>query len=187
MAEQWVVERGGHFYSAASGRRLFSASTAVAGVAPGTALSTTPPCALWNPKDSGLNLSVIRLSLGYVSGTLGAGSIVLARVVDQPTAPTGGTERDPVSAMIGASQRGGAGRYYEGSTLAATPTILRAFCHLGAALATTATFPALASEPIDGEFVVTPGSVFVMQGVAAGGTTPLVLFGVSWEEVPISA
>lgn len=158
------------------------ASTAVAGVAPGTALSTTPPMAIWNPPGSGFNLALLKTVLGYVSGTLGAGSIVYAQVAAQTTVPTGGAELTPVCSMLGFPR--GVGRAFQGSTLTGTPTIVKPAYQLPA-FAGAAAVPTLVSDLLDGEIIVSPGTVFVMQGVAGAGTTPLALFGVVWEEFPV--
>jgi hypothetical protein len=162
---------------------VFIVSTPVAGVAPGTALSTTPPMCLWNPPNSGVRGIVLASSLGYVSGTLGAGSVVYARVASQQTKPSTGTELFPVCTNM--SDARGAITAHQGSTVSATPTILRAAYILGAGLATTAELPkAPAKDEIAGEFIIEPGTCFVMQGVAAAGTSPLVLIGVTWHEEP---
>jgi hypothetical protein len=157
------------------------ASNAVAGVAPGTALSTTPPMAVWNPLGSGKNLVILKTAIGYVSGTLGAGSIVYAQVPNQTTPPSTGTELVPVNALIGTVK--GVGRAFTGSTLWATPTIIRPAYIMGAALASTALGPAVVNDLIDGAIIIPPGNAFVVQGVTAAGSTPLVMIGVTWEEV----
>ena len=158
----------------------YIASQDVAGVAPGTALGTTPPLALWNPTGSGKNLIVMKAYLGYVSGTLGAGTVCLAQVT-QPAAPTTGTELVPVNALLGGPR--GIGRAFTGSTVAGTPTIVRGSFVLGAFLASTAVVPGLLKDDIVGEIVVAPGNCLVMQAVAAAGTTPLTLMSITWEEV----
>jgi len=173
---------GPYYYEPSRLGRIFTASNAVAGVAPGTALSTTPPICIWNPLGSGINLSILKASLGYVSGTLGAGSIVFAYNPGQTIAPTTGTELIPVNNLIG--QARGTGRAFTGSTIGAAGLIIRPFCFLGAALATTVNFPASVTELVDGEFTVGPGMCFIMQGVTAAGSTPLVIFGISWQEIP---
>ena len=156
-------------------------STAVAGVAPGTALSTTPPLALLNPLNSGRDLVILKTAIGYVSGTLGAGSIVYAYYTPQASLPTGGSELVPVCTKIG--QIKGAGRVFQGGTLGGTPLILRPAYHLGAFLATTAESVRVCQDLVEGEIVVPPATCFVMQGVAAAGTTPLVLLSIVWEEI----
>jgi hypothetical protein len=64
----------GQYFESNLRTTVYTASNAVAGVAPGTALGTTPPIAIYNPINSGVNAVVRNASVGYVSGTLGAGS-----------------------------------------------------------------------------------------------------------------
>lgn len=162
---------------------IMVASNAVAGVAPGTALSTTPPLAIWNPPNSGFNLVIMKTALGYVSGTLGAGSVVYAYVAVQATVPATGTELTPVCTKLGFPR--GQGRAFTGSTLASTPLIIRPAFAMGAFLATTAIQPFQVADMVEGCIVVPQGAVFVMQGVAAAGTTPLVILSCEWEEMPV--
>ena len=180
-----VVTGNAHgFYTEQSSRGgIYSVCTAVVGVAPGTALSTTPPMVIWNPSSSGVTLNILRVALGYISGTLGAGSVVYAMAGGQTVAPTTGT-------VLGVSTtsselRGGQGKAYQGSTVANTPTIVRPAFTMGAFLASTATPPAPIFDLPDGSITVPPGCCFVVQAIAAAGSTPLVLIGVEWEETPI--
>lgn len=178
-----VSREGGQCTENAMLSKIFVCSTAVGGVAPGTALSTTPPIALFNPLSSGVELSVLKTSTGYVSGTLGAGSILYAYYTPQTTVPTGGAELVPVCSRLGSVK--GVGRVFQGSTLAGTPLILRAAFNLGAALATTAVGLSNCQDAVDGAYIVSPGSCFIMQGVTAAGSTPLVTLAVMWEEISI--
>ena len=169
-------------YSEASLRgNMFVVSTAVGGVAPGTALSTTPPMILLNPFNSTKDLVILKTSIGYVSGTLGAGSIVYAYYTPQASIPAGGTELVPVCTQIG--QIKGAGRAFQGATLGGTPLILRSAYSMGAFLATTAESIKICQDLVEGEIVVPPATAFIMQGVAGAGTTPLVIMSVVWEEI----
>lgn len=165
--------------------RVFHQSTAAAGVAPGTALSTTPPAVLYNPTNSGVVAAILKVSVGYVSGTLGAGSIVMGFTPQQVSLPSGGTALTPQNAFL--SNAKPQCTSHQGSTLVAAPTILRPVWQLGAALATTPEFVRSAVEKVDGEVVVPPGCAFALQGIAAAGTSPLVLLGITWEEIPIVA
>lgn len=160
---------------------IMDACNSVAGIAHGTALSTTPPICLWNPPSSGKNLSILKVSLGYVSGTLGAGSIVYGVVPSQVTVPSGGTELTPQCALLGAPR--GVGRAFAGSTLAATPTILRPAFTIGA-FAGGANTPIDTIDIVDGSIIVALGTVFVVQGIATAGTSPLVIFAITYEEIP---
>jgi hypothetical protein len=171
-------------YSEASLRsRIFMVSTAVGGVAPGTALSTTPPLALLNPLNSGVDLVILKTSVGYVSGTLGAGTLVYAYYTPQASLPTTGAELIPVCTKIG--QIKGAGRAFQGSTLVGTPLILRPAFNMGAFLATSAEPLHMSTDLLEGEIIIPPATVFVMQGVTAAGSTPLVLLSIVWEEMSI--
>lgn len=178
-----VANGHGAYTEPASRGTIMEACNAVAGVAPGTALSTAPPLALWNPPSSGKNLAVLKSYMGFVSGTLGAGTIVYALVPSQTTVPTGGTELTPQCSLLGAPR--GVGRAFTGSTLSATPTILRPAFVLGAFVNTAATAPDPALDLVDGAIVLPPGTVLCMQGVAAAGTSPLVLLSLIYEELPI--
>ena len=160
---------------------MMVASNVVAGLAPGTAFSATPPLALWNPPSSGKNLVVLRAVLGYVSGTIGAGSICWGIIPSQTTVPTTGAEMVPVNCMLGFPR--GVGRVFAGSTFVAAPTILRPAFIAGAFLATTAIMPSPCVELVDGEFVVAQGAAIALQGIMAGGSTPITMLGITWEEV----
>lgn len=163
--------------------QLFQVSTAVAGVAPGTALSTTPPLVLHNPANSNRVAVVSAALLAYVSGTLGAGAVVLAGVL-QPSPPTGGALLTPSNGLVGSTSAPTC-KCYQGSTLAGAPTIIRPSFTLGAALATTALFAQLLRDDVQGEIGVLPGSALCLQGVAAAGVSPLVLLGLAWEEFQV--
>lgn len=162
---------------------IMEVSTGVAGVAPGTALSTTPPMALWNPPSSGKNISILKVSMGYVSGTLGGGTVLYAVVPAQNTVPTTGAELTPQCSMIGMPR--GVARAFQGSTLAATPTILRPAWVIGAWVGTTASMPQDCVDIVDGSIIVPPGAAFVVQALAGAGTTPLALFSIAYEEIAI--
>ena len=173
----------GACWEAAGRHKLFMASTAVAGVAPGTAQSTTPAFSLWNPVNSGLDLIIVRATIGYVSGTIGAGTLVWGWV-SQTTAPTTGTELTPI--LTRAAAANGSGRAFQASTHSAIPAIMRPAFILSAVLATTAApLAAAAVDWVDGEIVVPPNTAVTLHGVAAAGSTPLILISVTWEEVPV--
>lgn len=176
----------GTYFEQGSRASSFIASSAVAGVAPGTVLSTTPPMIIWNPPGSQKLVGINKLSLSYVSGTLGAGSVLIAQAI-QTTAPTGGTELVPASTLMGSGLRSTI-RAFQGSTLAVTPTLVRpSGIILNAMLASTASQPQSPIEDdLGSEFVLTPGNVFVLQGLAGGGSTPLVVLSVTFEEAPLT-
>jgi hypothetical protein len=181
--ELMVSQARGAYFDGALRGAIMEACNSVAGVAPGTAFSTTPPFALWNPPASGKNLAILKLFLGYVSGTLGGGVINLGIVASQTTVPTGGTEITPNCTLLNAPR--GVGRTFTGSTLASTPAILRPVWSAGAALASTAAFPIEITEILDEAIIVTQGSAVALQGLMAAGTSPLVILGMAWEEIDV--
>lgn len=178
-----VQNAHGKYHEAAARGKLFIASIGVAGVAPGTALSTSPALTLWNPSNSGILVSIKQVFVGYVSGTLGAGMLVHAQNASQVAAPTGGTELTVLAAILNSTK--GSARAFTGSTISATSTLVRASMAMGAALATTATFPSITMDEVDGAIVVPAGVAWCYQGVAAAGTSPLLTFSVVYEEIAV--
>src|SRR3989304_5665276 len=73
MAAQDVALKPGRYYDAAIDGRLFHASTAATGVAPGTAIGTTAAFSLHNPLGSAVDLAILVASMAYISGPLGRG------------------------------------------------------------------------------------------------------------------
>lgn len=180
-----VQDLHGRFYETTYRGNTFIASTGVAGVAPGTALSTTPPFTLYNPINSGFNLSIISASIGYISGTLGAGSIFYAvNTNTSQAAPTGGTVLTPICSLIG-NTSAPRGKTFQGSTLAATPTILRDLIYLPAFAGGANAMAPPVRDIVDGSIIIIPGASMSLQAVAGAGTTPLVTFAITWEEIPI--
>lgn len=173
----------GEWADASVNSRVMVVSNAVAGVAPGTAFSATPPMALWNPPGSGFNLSILKATMGYVSGTLGIGQVYYAYWPSQTGVPSTGTELTPICTSIGFPR--GVGRAFTGSTLAGTVLVAKPAFLLPPMLATSV-FPITnIFDEVRGEFTVPPGAVFALQAIAAAGSTPLVTFGLTWEEIPV--
>lgn len=182
----------GKYFEAASRGLLFGACSQ-AGVAPGTALGTTAAFALYNPPTSGKRLSVCKVSLGYVSGTLGAGVMfhcvnVMVAGTALPAAPSSGTALTVYSRGVGlppsAASNAATASAMTGATVT-QPIAMRPFCSFNAILASTATGIFFVSEDVNGEFVIYPGYCYQLQSIAASGSTPLVAIGATWEEVPL--
>ena len=179
-----IQDAHGRFFEAAYRGNLYIASQLVTGVAPGTALGTAPPLTLWNPPGSGKIGVITKASLGYISGTLGAGAIVYATNLQPSAAPSGGTAILPINAQIG-NPTSCQIKAYTGSTVAATQTVVRPVWSMGPALATTAVFPFLVEAIADGDLLLVPGACLSLQGIAGAGTSPLVTMSLVWEEVPL--
>lgn len=171
-------------FEAASAGVLFSACEQGTGIAPGTALGTTALFVLYNPVGSGKRIAIRRVSVGYISGTLGAGTLYHC-VKNDPaqTAPSGGTALSVQCNAIGATPPA-AGVARVNATVV-TPTAVRPFCTLGAGLASTAGFTMTATDDLDDEFILLPGTTYQLQAVAAAGSTPKVTVGCTWEETPL--
>ena len=175
----------GKYFHAASLGRVFAGETAASGVAPGTALGTTGPFTLHNPAGSGVYASILQASMGYVSGTLGAGVVVWAANVDPSLALPTGTAITVRNMLVAGVRADGQVLAFTTSTIA-TPIGLRPAFLLDASLATTAGVGMRAMvDYVDGAIVLAPGGTVTLQGIAAAGATPLVVFGAIWTEVPI--
>ena len=184
MAAQDVALKHGAYFDAARDRRLFHAATAATGVAPGTAIGTTSPFTLYNPQGSGKLVSIMVVSMGYVSGTLGAGSIWHTINEDEQQAVPTGTAIVEIAGVAGGS---GPSAIALTTATVVAPVIVRPFCSLGASLATTAIAPWQVQDRVDGAIILNPGVAYSLQSTAAAGSTPLVVFGVTWEEIPEDA
>ena len=169
-------------YTRAVNGQMFSAETAVTGVAPGTAIGTTGAFTLQNLSGSGVNLVILEGRMGYVSGTLGAGVVNWLYNGPDTTAATG-TAITTRNALLGGSVSSAA-RAYTTSTIV-SPTLLRPAWSLGASLATTVVQPWVCEDKVAGAIVVPPGANLTLHATAAAGTTPLVVFYVLWAEVVI--
>lgn len=177
-----VFAAHGDYYDAARRGGVFVAGTAASGVAPGTSIGTTAAFSLYNPVGSGVNLVILRATLGYVSGTLGAGVIHYVANNNPGAAATTGTAITTVNCLMGGAVS--QGRAFTTSTLPTTPTVMRPFVSLQASLASTAVSPWQVMEDVRGEFIITPGCTLSLEGTTAAGSTPLVVLGLTWEEVP---
>ncbi|HVT61986.1 MAG TPA: hypothetical protein VHD33_00660 [Legionellaceae bacterium] len=163
----------------------FMASTGTAGIAPGTALSTSPPFVLYNPPNSGIVVGVLDAEVGFVSGTLGAGNIVLAQISGQSLTSLGTILTPSTSNLIGASVMPQA-KALQAPTLSATPTLMKNLWYTGAFVTNTTQYMGQAVKEFKGMVGLLPGGAICMQEVGAAGTTPLVMFSMSWVEIPMN-
>jgi hypothetical protein len=172
---------GGHYEQAKRGN-VFMGATAVTGVAPGTAAGTTAAFALYNPSNSGIDLVILRATLSYVSGTLGVGSVnwYMHTAAVQAGAAITGTAIAAVQANGG--NAGAKGKPLTTATVVAG-VLARPFCNLAPSLATSVLAPWRVEDDVDGLIIVPPGAGASLQATAGAGTTPLVIFGIVWEEV----
>jgi hypothetical protein len=163
---------------------VFEANTATTGVAPGTTIGTTGAFTLFNPKTSTKNLVVQEINMNYVSGTLGSGTIYLCANTNPAAANVTGTSITPVCTYLGSSVAA-TGQAFTTSTLPASPTVVRSLWTLTPMLATSVFQPFVLEEMTFGKYIIAPGCSLSLEAVAAAGTTPKVVFSMSWVEVPL--
>ena len=182
--EMIIGQAHGEFYEATVRSNVFYAATAVAGVSIGTSLSTTAAFYLHNPVGSGKNLSLIAVSIGYLSGTMGSGAAYLCTHTGVSVANPTGTAITPRPTLLGGNAVG-VGLAFTTATVT-TQIAIRPICSFGPFLATTVFQPTALKDSINGEIVVAPGFGVGVHGIATAGTTDRVLIGCTWEEVNIS-
>ena len=184
LAEGVVTELNGKYYESVRVGNVFTATTVGTGVALVSYGSTASGFVLYNPVTSQKKAQLIRMTLGYVSGTQTAGSICYAtNILSTGTAPTG-TAAAILSNSIGSGLTSAMTPFYT-----ATVTALQLFETTGintfAATASAIIDPWTARDDIDGRIVVNPGTTFSVAGsVAAFGTY---IVSLSWIELPILA
>lgn len=166
---------------------VFGGCTATSGVAPGTTIGTTAPFTLANPAGSGKVLLPIRATCGYVSGTLGTGTTYYCANTNPAAAAVAGTSIPVIRTRLGVAgaAQGNVGLAFTTSTIV-SPTIVRPCISLTPVLATSVVSPyLLLDDYIYGEFAIDPGCSLSFESVAAAGTSPLVIFGMTWMELPV--
>ena len=171
----------GNYYEQAKRGNLMMGATAVTGVAPGTAIGTTAAFSLYNPKNSPVDLVILKARLSYISGTLGIGVVNWVVNTDPTAAATSGTAITVVNGLL--NRDAGHGKPLTTATLPATPTLARLAFNLPPMLATSVLVPWHADDDVDGAIIVAPGCTASLEGTAAAGTSPLVIFGCLYEEV----
>ena len=181
--EEVVSSLHGKFYEQAKRGNVYSGATAVTGVAPGTAIGTTAAFALYNPLNSGFDLVILKASMSYLSGTLGIGFVnwIMHTAAVQAGAAVTGTAISVVRAN--GANGVGVGKPLTTATVVAG-VLTRLFGNLPPMLATSVLTPWRLDDDVDGALVIPPGAAASLQATAGAGTTPLVIYGCTWEEVP---
>jgi len=191
--EEVVSQAHGKYYEATHRGNVYSVTNGATGQAPGTVLGIHPAILLYNPLGSGKRLKLIKVTGGYISGTLGAGTIFhagftlngpLASQANVAPVVGSGAQLTPANMDMGSANASVALAFANG-TLNANPALLYPFATVNAELATTATNPTQIEEDIDGGIVLEPGSGWCLEAIAAAGSTPLMSFAVQYEEIPV--
>ncbi len=161
-------------------------ATAIGSVAAGTVLSTTASLGLFNPIGSGVNLVIWKVSMGYGSGTLGAGFVGLCANTDTTAAATTGTPLTIVPCFFGNPQGIGAkAQAFGPATLPVAPGLVRPLWSIGAQAGGTAVQPQPEDIDLSGEFVVAPGATLSIEVIAAAGAGAMIALGIAWAEIPL--
>ena len=179
---QVVQLASGRFREAVLRGNCYAGQTAATGVAPGTAIGTGAAFALYNPAGSGKRLVILRATMAYVSGTLGSGFISWCASTNVVAAAVTGTAITAVNCLIGGPSAA-VGKPLTTATLPAAPTPVAPFCSMAPLLATSVVQPFQVVDEVAGGLVVDEGGAVSLQETGAGGTAPLVVFSVTWEEV----
>lgn len=181
MTTQGVAFDYPELYNLVRAGKVFTATTAVTGVAPGTAIGTTAAFTLQNVAGSQVNLVVLEAAMGYVSGTLGAGVVNYLYNGPGTTAATG-TAIALQCADLSGRAAAATTKAYTTATIV-SPTLLKPFASLQASLASTAVAPWQIKDAVNGSIIVPPGANLSLHATAAAGTTPLVVFSMTFAEV----
>lgn len=186
---QLVVGLHGKHYDAASRGQAFFGSSASGGIALIVPATTGGHPTLWNPAGSGVNLSIIRLELGYVSGNNAPTCIEWARTQNAGAShATGGTivtatKVTPEPCLIGSLADSKAIWSPTVNTFLAAPVFLRsAGLSLFTGVAATATIPFMLRAEYDGDFLIAPDTAISLC-TQATTTTAVFQVTVTWEEV----
>lgn len=189
-----VTDGHGHWQEAAIRGKLFTAfllqgtTTVAAGNIVGAAAAASTQFAVWNPASSGVNMVLQKLFVQITSGTPTAGGLIHSTFNAAAVANTLGTAAavrnnlayGPVGA--GLCLASAAGAALTGGL------ILTSFrCAVFSSSATAQASPAGITgtfENIDGDIVLPPGVGYVPTWTGAG-TTFLVGYSLTWEEVPV--
>lgn len=181
-SELIIQQAGGKYSEAVQRGNCYSAMTAATGVSVASlTITTTGQATLANPAGSNRNARVMSATGGYVSGTFGAGNLVYALNVNPNAAAVTGTAVTPTNLLAGSVNTASC-KFFTTSTLPATPTAVRNFTNIGAWVGTTASPLWNVYDDVDGSIIVGPGAALSITGTTAAGTSPLMVFSLTWEE-----
>lgn len=151
----------------------------------GTAVSTqaglsaaTPVLVLYNPVGSGVNLSLLTVTVDINGAPAAASSLMLAYNAQNAGAPSSTTLATTTNAILGIAGTPNAG-CYRVSTLPAAPI---AFRYIGFVSAASLVGVARIVDHIDGEVIIPPGVSISIQASAVIS----ILASFTWEEMPIN-
>ena len=176
----------GKYYDQVAAGNVFIGSTAAAGVAYPISTGTAVTFAVWNTS-SNMNAVLLRMNVGYTSGTIALGEIGIA---NQNVGDTGGATGNPLAAYTAGTAKNallGRGKASSMTFIPATATLTAGgtACYwtgfsIESATAGLGIFNA--GIDLDGALVVTPGQIAFLCGSVA--QTGLFTASMMWAEVP---
>lgn len=182
LGDQIVSELNGRYYEQASRGRLFHAYAIVtAPVIFSTAAGTGGPL-IWNPSNSGVNVSILAVTCGITVVTTVAAALGLTGNTGQTSAPTSTTAIDQRSnAMVGGTASASTPYRVGTPTNAGSGFLPLLGLHTGAL---TVDNVGLGVIDIGGAFVIPPGC-WGSIAASATATTTVAQLGVLYAEIPV--
>lgn len=193
QANLLVTDGHAHFHEAALRQKLFAAylsqgtSTVAAGNIVGASAAASTQFAIWNPLTSGIIMVLQKLAIQVFSGTPTAGGLTHS-TFNAAAVSISGTAGAVKNCYIGGAAAAGQCLASAGGSALTGGLGLSAL--RGSHISSTGTAQASASsmigliELIDGDIVLPPGIGYVPTWAGAG-TTFLVGYSLTWEEVPV--
>lgn len=181
----------GTYYEQNARGRVYTGVSASGGIALIVPATGGGHPTLWNPADSGRNLSIVRLELSWVSGNNAPGAVEWAYVLATGSSVATGS---PIATATTVSPVGMVGGLVDNkgrwspttNTFTAAPVFLRpAGISLFTGIGTTAVAPFVLRADYDGDFVIAPSNA-VCLCFQTTTTTALFQVAVTWEEIAIS-
>jgi hypothetical protein len=186
LGEAIANQAHGKYFEAAVRGSLFAVANPAAGSAILTGFAAVPPILLSNPIGSGRRLAIKKVSVAYVSGTLGAGAFWHGVYQSLAAAPVvgGGSVNTPVC-LGGFSAGITVAKSFTTPTSPATAVGVWPIGSSFAELATTANGLQPLIEDVDGAIVLSPSDSYAVIYVGAAGTSPVICAGIVFEDLPI--
>jgi hypothetical protein len=186
-----VSDLHGDYYESNVRGNMFVGASASAGIAILLPATTGGHPTLFNPLGSGVNVSITRLELSYVSGTHAPGAFEWAKTLSAGAAAATGaailtaTAVTAVPAMLGGTGVSKVIWSPTTNTFTAAPTFYRPVgigLHTGASA--TAINPDVLIVDYKGDLVIAPGNAISLC-YQTTTTTALFQVGLTWEEIPV--
>ncbi len=181
-----VAPANGHYAEACRNGNMISYCTPAAGVALVQYSSTTQQCVLFNPPANNKAFFIRRVTVGYVSATMTAGSIVYAVQTTAGNAISSGS----ASAIVLNNKLTGNVAGQTGTLILYTAVTVVAFTYFRPAAFSNVVMTAAGTnapwfyqEDIDGSVCLMPGAAFAVAGNISLGTTAAVI--IDGVELPV--